>query len=169
MYDPNGRLVGYRNEDGEGNPIGTVLRDLSLVGSAAAAGLTFTSSDLDGGYTAAWYTTVDREPFEWSYDKYRSDPYINVFESFRTRDDAETAGYTDYDLVSGPRWRLTPNKFGQDLPGLEVPLVPNSKPPYQKDNIKYETGTDITTTLNLLDWHADMDGDVRSLLRQLES
>lgn len=161
VYDPNGRLVGYRNQDDAGNPTGTVLRDMSLVAQNAAADMAFSSSDLTDGYTAAWYTSVDREPFEWSYDKHRSDPYIQVFESFRTRAEAEAEGYTDYDLVSGPRWRLTPNKFGQDLPGLEIPLEPNSEPPFDKYNIKYETGEDITTRLNLLDWHSDTDGDGR--------
>jgi hypothetical protein len=58
--------------------------------------------------------------------------------------------------VSGPRWRLTPNKFGQDLPGLEVPVEPNSQPPYQRDNIKYETGELTTTRLNLLDWEEEI-------------
>jgi len=75
-----------------------------------------------------------------------------VYESFRTPEEAAAAGYTDDDLVSGPRWRLTPNKFGQDLPGLEVPLEENSQPPFTKDNIKYDTGELTTTTLNLLDW-----------------
>ncbi|WP_299649285.1 hypothetical protein [uncultured Tateyamaria sp.] len=152
VFDLDDNLVGYRNEDEAGAPIGTVLRDLSLVALADAADLTFTTSDLAQGFTAEWYTTVDREPFEWSYDKFPDDPYRNVFESFRDPDLAEAAGYSEDDLVSGPRWRLTPNKFGQDLPGLEVPLVPNTSPPYQKDNIKYETGELVTTTLNLLDW-----------------
>ncbi len=159
VYDPNGRLVGYRNEDDDGAHIGTVLRDLSLAAQNSAADMAFSSEDLSEGYTAAWYTSVDREPFEWSYDKYRADPHIQVFESFRTRAEAEAEGYTDYDLVSGPRWRLTPNKFGQDLPGLEIPIEPNSEPPYDKYNIKYETGEDITTRLSLLDWDVDIDGD----------
>jgi Ca2+-binding RTX toxin-like protein len=154
VYDPDGRLVGYRNEDG-GTPIGTVFRDMSLATANAAAGLDFETEDLSGGYTAAWYTTVDREPFEWSYDKYAQDPYKNVYESFRSRDEGEAAGYTDDDLYSGPRWRLTPNKFGQDLPGLEVPVIPNSQPPFQNDNIEYPTGELTTTRLNLLDWEED--------------
>lgn len=152
VYDLDDNLVGYRNEDATGAPIGTVLRDFSLIALADAADLTFTTSDLAGGFTAEWFTSVDREPFEWSYDKYSDDPYRNVFESFRDAELADAAGYSEEDLVSGPRWRLTPNKFGQDLPGLEVPLVPNTPPPYQKDNIKYETGELTTTTLNLLDW-----------------
>jgi hypothetical protein len=96
VTDPEDNLVGYRNEDADGNFIGTVLRDYSLIALAEVA-----------------------------------------------------------DLVSGPRWRLTPNKFGQDLPGLEVPIVENSPPPYQRDNIKYETGEFTTTTLNMLDWEGD--------------
>lgn len=159
VYDPDGNLVGYRNEDAGGNPIGTVLRDMSLVALNETAGLSTSSEDLEEGFTTAWYTSVDREPFEWSYDMYSDDPYKNVYESFRFPEDAADAGYTEADLYSGPRWRLTPNKFGQDLPGLEIPLTPNSQPPYQKDNIKYETGETITTTINLLDWDADIDGD----------
>lgn len=152
VFDPEGNLVGYRNEDASGSPIGTVLRDLSLIEAAASANLDFETADLAGGYTTEWYTSTNREPFEWSYDRFSDDPYRNVFESFRDPDLAAAAGYTEDDLVSGPRWRLTPNKFGQDLPGLEVPLEPESKPPFQNDNIKYETGEFTTTTLNLLDW-----------------
>jgi hypothetical protein len=152
VFDPNGTRVGYRNVDATGTPIGTVLRDLSLVAKAEAAGLDFTTEDLAEGFTPAWYTTTDREPFEWSYDRFPANPNVNVYESFRSADEATAAGHDAADVVSGPRWRLTPNKFGQDLPGLEVPLEPNSKPPFQKDNIKYDTGTLTTTTLNLLDW-----------------
>jgi hypothetical protein len=68
--------------------------------------------------------------------------------------------YEDVDnltLVSGPRWRLKPNKFGQDLPGLELPLVECSEPPFQSDNIKYAVGEPTTTIINLLDW-ADENG-----------
>ncbi|MBY6005603.1 hypothetical protein KUV62_16890 [Salipiger bermudensis] len=155
VYNPDGVLVGYRNEDAEGNAVGTVLRDMSLVAAAAAADLDFSTADLAEGFTDSWYTSTDREPFEWSYDMYPDDPYANVFVSFRDADAAADAGYTEDSLVSGPRWRLTPNKFGQDLPGLEIPLEPNSEPPFQKDNIKYDTGELTTTTINLLDWDGD--------------
>ncbi|MBL6427561.1 MAG: hypothetical protein HOY44_08560 [Maritimibacter sp.] len=155
VYDPDDVLVGYRNEDGGGNPVGTVFRSDALAEMNAAAGLDFMTEDLEHGFTEAWYTTTDREPFEWSYDLFPTDPYKNVFESFRSPDDAEDAGFTEDALVSGPRWRLTPNKFGQDLPGLEIPLEENSEPPYTRDNIKYDTGEVITTTLNLLDWEGD--------------
>ncbi|MCA0922175.1 H-type lectin domain-containing protein [Pseudooceanicola nanhaiensis] len=155
VYDPDGVLVGYRNEDASGTPVGTVLKDASLAAMAAAAELDFSTTDLDVGYTAAWYTTTDREPFEWSYDAYPDNPFANVYESFRSPEDAAAAGYGEEALVSGPRWRLTANKFGQDLPGLEIPLIPNSEPPYTSDNIKYDTGDTIVTTLNLLDWAGD--------------
>lgn len=155
VFDPDGNLAGYRNEDADGNPIGTVFRDHSLIALNASADLPFDSEDLAEGYTVDWFTTIDREPFEWSYDKYGDDPYKQDFVSFRSPEEAAAEGYHESDLVSGPRWRLTPNKFGQDLPGLEVPLTPNSEPPFQHDNIKYETGETITTTLNLLDWEGD--------------
>lgn len=59
--------------------------------------------------------------------------------------------------MSGPPWRLTPNRFGRDLPGIENPAEPNTPPPYQRDNIKYETGEPTTTKINLLAWDADGD------------
>lgn len=155
VFDPGGTLIGYLNVDENDQPIGTVLRDMSLAIDPADPVLDFTTKDLEEGFTPEWYTTTDREPFEWSYDKFPNNEYANVYESFRSPEEAASAGYDKEDLVSGPRWRLTPNKFGQDLPGLEVPLVPNSAPPFQKDNIKYDTGTLTTTTLNLLDWAGD--------------
>ena len=158
VYDVDGNLVGYRNTDALGNEIGTVFRDMSLVAANDAAGLTFTSSDLEGGFTNAYYTTTDRDPFEWSYDRYSDDPNRQVFVGFRSRAEAEAAGYADADLVSGPRWRMTSNKFGQDVPGVEIPLIPNSQPPYQSNNIRYEVGSTITTTINLLDFE-DLNGN----------
>ncbi len=63
------------------------------------------SADLVEGYTNGWYTTTDRDPF------------ANVNSS-------DTPGaVTVGDLsAGGPRWRLKPNKFGQDIPGLEIPI-----------------------------------------------
>lgn len=81
------------------------------------------SSDLRQGLTNGWYTTIDRDPFE-------SDPVSG----------------------KGPRWRLKVNKFGQDIPGLEIPLIECSQPPFAKDNIKYVVGERTVTTINLLDW-----------------
>ncbi|MGD8932458.1 MAG: hypothetical protein PVI52_07800, partial [Chromatiales bacterium] len=89
------------------------------------------SEDLQLGLSNGWYTTVDREPFEWSYDS-NGDGAADV--GSPTPDD--TLGT----LLSGPRWRLTAQKFGQDVPGLEIPIEECSEPPYQKDNIKYEVG-----------------------------
>jgi len=45
------------------------------------------------------------------------------------------------------------NKFGQDIPGLEIPVVECSAPPYEMDNIKYSRGDETVTTINLLDWN----------------
>lgn len=154
VFDPDGALVGYRNEDASGF-IGTVYRSLSLAENNIAADLDAYTSDQLNGFTNEYYTTVDREPFEWSYDVFPDDPYKQVFESFRNPEEAAAAGFTEDQLVSGPRWRLTPNKFGQDLPGLEVPLEENTPPPYQRDNIKYETGELATTVINLLDWNGE--------------
>lgn len=109
------------------------------------------SEDLQLGLSNGWYTTVDREPFEWSYDE----------------NDDGAADYsspipleTDDTLLSGPRWRLTSQKFGQDVPGLEIPVNECSEPPYQKDNIKYEVGAPYTTVTDMLDWDPE---DVRSI------
>jgi len=102
------------------------------------------SNDLTEGLTNAWYTTVDREPFEWAYD---ADGDGQAEASFRTpRTDKGT-------LISGPRWRLTPPKFGQDIPGLEIPNVECAPPPYQKDLIKYEVGAPVKTVIDLLSWN----------------
>ena len=100
------------------------------------------SSDLKSGWTNGYYTTVDREPFEWSYE----DGDGNLVGSPVPNDALGT-------FVSGPRWRLTAQKFGQTVPGLEIPIIECSEPPYQKDNIKYDVGADYTTVINLLDWN----------------
>ncbi|MGB5453635.1 MAG: hypothetical protein WBN00_16230, partial [Sedimenticolaceae bacterium] len=63
-------------------------------------------------------------------------------------------------LLSGPRWRLTPPKFGQDIPGLEIPVDNCAPPPYQKAMIKYEVGLPVTTVIDMLDWNPD---DERSI------
>ena len=85
------------------------------------------SSDLVNGFTNAWYTTMDREPFE-----------------------AEVDEFGDY--IVGPRWRLQPDKYGQDLPSVVIPTDPSLPPPPTKDQVKYDVGTDTTTVINLLDW-----------------
>ena len=101
------------------------------------------ASDLQQGFTPAWYTTIQRDPFEWSYRNLTT----GLLEGYRTsQDDA------NLELLSGPRWRMTANKFGQDLPGLEIPALECTPPPYEKDTKRYETGEPITTTINLLDW-----------------
>jgi hypothetical protein len=87
---------------------------------------------------------------------------------------APPAGWEDYaalcnnvqagaTLFSGPRWRLKPNKFGQDLPGLEIPTTaategPCTPPPFTSALIKYEVGTPTTTVINLLDWDEEVNG-----------
>jgi hypothetical protein len=96
------------------------------------------SADLVGGFTNAWYTTINRDPFE---------PY--------SREILDDQGGVLREVASGPRWRLKSNKFGQDIPGLEIPLIECSPTPFQSDNIKYEVGEPTITTLNLLDWESD--------------
>ena len=103
------------------------------------------ASDLQQGFTPAWFTTIQRDPFQWSYRNLTT----GELEGYRTSQDDP-----NLELQSGPRWRLTANKFGQDLPGLEIPEAECSPPPYQKDTKRYETGDPITTTINLLDWNS---------------
>lgn len=137
----------------EGTPIvaGTYFKnsDFSLLGDSTDP-YAF-SSDLSGALTNGYYTTVDRDPFEWSYvRKSEADAgTYNFIGSALPIDNPEQEGL---ELVSGPRWRLKSNKFGQDIPGLEIPVLECSQPPYGNDNIKYEVGTPVTTVINLLDW-----------------
>jgi hypothetical protein len=93
------------------------------------------SADLKGGFTNAWYTSLNRDPFE-GY----------------TRNIQDIDGNIIREQASGPRWRLKSNKFGQDIPGLEIPLIECSPTPFQQNNIKYVVGETTTTTINLLDW-----------------
>jgi hypothetical protein len=81
------------------------------------------SSDLREGFTNAWYRTLDRDPFEW--DEANGD---------------------------SPRWRMKAPKFGQDLPGFEIPLQDCAPPPLQNGEKKYERGMLTTTVLDLLDF-----------------
>jgi len=122
--------------DGDFLPAGSVMQNGDFM-TPTADPIPF-SSDLTDGFTNAWYTTIDRDPFEWSYALGGSQLPV---------DDGSLGA-----ALSGPRWRLRANKFGQDIPGLEVPLIACSPPPFQQDNIKYEIGARTTTVLNLLDW-----------------
>jgi len=140
-------------------PTGTVFKKLDefvLQGTNPPATW---SEDLLEDYTNAWYTTLDRDPFEWSYRK----PYEEGSELF------EYVGFplplTDLqaeadhlELVSGPRWRLKANKFGQDIPGLEIPRKNCAPPPYTNDMIKYNIGERTSTVINLLDWDEEENG-----------
>lgn len=113
------------------------------------------SSDLAGGYSNAWYTTIDRDPFAWAYKKTLADGAIDMVGSQTPNDSLGT-------LVVGPRWRLLNTKFGQNIPHTDMPkplegdldnpaCIP---PPYEKTEVKCETGDvlDEPTTINLLDW-----------------
>jgi hypothetical protein len=62
------------------------------------------------------------------------------------------------EFVSGPRWRLKAGKFGQDIPGLDIPKQECSAPAFTMDNIKYSTGDETLTTINLLDWDEEENG-----------
>jgi Ca2+-binding RTX toxin-like protein len=119
----------YYAGDGTLYPAGTVLKDALLAANWAASDLAgLGANDGAEGFTNAWYTTMDREPFEADLN-----------------DDG-----TEYDI--GPRWRLQPDKYGQDLPGVVIPVDPSLPPPPTNDQVKYEVGSDTTTVINLLDW-----------------
>ncbi len=143
---------------------GTVLRNMPFALDRAATPGTEPeddpyafSADLYNAFTNAYYTTINRDPFEWSYvdTNEAANGVFNFIGSATPIDDPAAQGLT---LVSGPRWRLKPNKFGQDLPGLEIPLIECSAPPFQSDNIKYEVGERVTTIINLLDWDEAANG-----------
>ncbi len=120
----------YYSGDGTLYPAGTILRDDLLAQQWAASELAaIGATDGAEGFTNAWYTTMDREPFE---------PVLN-------EDGTE---YED----SGPRWRLQPDKYGQDLPSVVIPTDPSDQPPPTNDEVKYEVGAETQTVLNLLDW-----------------
>jgi len=128
------------------------------------------SSDLKGGFTNAYYTTTDRDPFEWWY---QDDNGVNY--SFPDPNEASAAamiatanvGGTPLILKSGPRWRLKAPKYGQDLPGVEIGVDaqdyatnPGARPgclqtPITSGQIKYPRGEVVTTVINLLDWNPD--------------
>jgi len=115
------------------------------------------SEDLVEGFTNAWYTSLDREPFEWWYVNDDNGRY----RSFLSSEQAEASG-ENLTLQSGPRWRLKAPKFGQDNPGVEIgvdntDVVPSGVPgcqeqPLQSKDKKYSRGDLTTTVLNLLDW-----------------
>ncbi|MGR5452963.1 hypothetical protein [Vibrio alfacsensis] len=104
--------------DGDFIPAGTLYKNASFGQSDAF------SSDLISGMTNAWYTSIDRDPFE-------------AVES-----------------VVGPRWRLKANKYGQDVPSLEIANTSSecTTPPFDKEDQKYSTGDYTTTTIDLLDF-----------------
>lgn len=122
----------YYAGDGTLYPAGTILKDENLAQNVAGSPLAAiggVDEALRDGFTNAWFTTMDREPFEASMD-------------------------ASGDYISGPRWRLQPDKYGQDLPGVVIPIDPSDPLPITSSEVKYEVGTDDTTVLNLLDWEA---------------
>lgn len=151
-------------------PAGTVLKNVNFALPDTTLPITWDndpyawSADLRGGVTAGWYTSLDREPFEWSYD---TDGDGAADEGYRAPLAEPLPIGTK--LLSGPRWRLTAGKIGQDIPGIDVPNVNCAPPPYQKDLIKYPVGDLATedvsfpgpTILNLLDWNPS---DERSVI-----
>jgi hypothetical protein len=118
------------------------------------------SADLTGAFTNAYYTTIERDPFEWSYEMITTEGDATEHDFLGCPGPIDDPLFAtlcsdipaDTPLASGPRWRLKANKFGQDIPGLEIPAVECSPPPFQRDNIKYIVGEPVTTVINLLDW-----------------
>ncbi len=125
----------YYAGDGTLYEAGTILKDAYLADLAAAspaAQLGLIDESTLEGFTNAWFTTQDREPFE---------PVLN--------DDG-----TEY--ITGPRWRLQPDKYGQDLPSVVIPTDPSDPPPTTQSEVKYDVGAETQTVLNLLDWATDI-------------
>lgn len=75
------------------------------------------SEDLKEYLTNAYYATIDRDPFEWSYEKNDAGEIHEYIGSPVPFSDDEEVNL-NVKLISGPRWRLKANKFGQDIPGL---------------------------------------------------
>lgn len=127
---PDGKWVttdDYYAGDGTLYPAGTVLKDPALAEAWANSTLgQIGATDGAAGFTNAWYTTMNREPFE---------PVI----------DGE-------DYTVGPRWRLKADKYGQDLPSVTIPTDPSLPPPPTQDEVKYDVGANTQTVINLLDW-----------------
>lgn len=99
--DADGRWLSDKDAwegDGDFIPAGTVLKDPAL------ADINGRSIDQWYGYTNAWFTSMDRDPFGGD----------------------------------NPRYRLKSSKFGQDIPGVEIPW--------------YTAGQLTTTTIDLLAW-----------------
>ena len=180
-YEGDGDLID--TEDGTSDPhalgIGTYFMNTPFALDPAAEPGTNTednpyaiSEDLTDGLTNAWYTTIDREPFEWSYEIKTELEGGGIEVDYRgcpgPIDDPAYAVLcndipTDTQLFSGPRWRLKPNKFGQDLPGLEIPNTAGEEeactpPPFTSSLIKYDVGAPTTTIINLLDWDENEGG-----------
>ncbi|MGI9645979.1 MAG: hypothetical protein ACR2O6_11790 [Ilumatobacteraceae bacterium] len=129
--------VGCYEGDGDYIPAGTIFK------LPTGSDPTVPAADLKNGNTPAWYTTIERDPFQWAYD--------TGTDLVGSKHPDPTLG----DLITGPRWRMTSNKFGQNLPGLEIPAETCAPPPYQKGENRYDVGEFETTVINLLDWNAD--------------
>ena len=129
-YNPVLDAYGTFAGDGTFYEAGTILKDSALADSWALSDLAaLGATDGAEGFTNAWYTIMDREPFE---------PVLN-------EDGTAYEG-------SGPRWRLQPDKYGQDLPSVVIPDNPSLTANPTKDQVKYEVGAETQTVLNLLDW-----------------
>ena len=101
IVDADGRWLSDKDAfegDGDFIPAGTVLKD------PAMADISGRSIDEWYGYTNAWFTSMDRDPFGGD----------------------------------NPRFRLKSSKYGQDIPGVELP--------------QYESGQLTTTTIDILAW-----------------
>ncbi|GAB4181835.1 MAG: hypothetical protein Tsb002_02310 [Wenzhouxiangellaceae bacterium] len=154
---PDGSWVSDRDcFEGDGNAIaeGTYYRNRTAY-TLPTDPRALRVADLAEGLTNAWATSIDRDPFEWSYD---ANPAADIQDFVGSLTPMPALG----DLVSGPRWRLRANKFGQDIPALEIPLAECSAETFSRsyteprprvdDNVKYVTGSFAVTTINLLDF-----------------
>jgi hypothetical protein len=98
----------------EGEIAATTLLEGTILKNGRYTYANALSSDLVKGRTNAYYTTLNRDPFEWSYLKTEGVAQSNTYEFVGfsvplTEAAAENQGLT---LESGPRWRLKAGKFG---------------------------------------------------------
>jgi len=88
-------------------PVGTVFKGQFKGDNLAAENPPqLFSADLREGFTNGFYTTLNRDPFEWSYRDTTKPDNIFDFVGFNEPLTEADEANMNLELVSGPRWRL---------------------------------------------------------------
>jgi len=122
-YEGDGDLIEGDTEPTE-IPAGTFFKIKLPLQSTfpAGKGHETLAEDLRKGFTNAWYTSIDRDPFEWSYRKTDLGSNAHVFQGLDAPISDDEAATRNLELVSGPRWRLKASKFGRKSNALQCAL-----------------------------------------------